>query len=76
MSFFPWSKKDKKSKEKKAGSVAASSTPLASIPASSNDISKSYQSMIQDRWSHPAKIDLNKKLNPKQKTIQAFNIDA
>ena len=26
--------------------------------------------------SHPAKIDLNKKLNPKQKTIQIFNIDA
>lgn len=26
--------------------------------------------------SHPVKIDLNKKLDPKQKTIQAFNIDA
>ena len=26
--------------------------------------------------AHPVKIDLNKKLNPKQKTIQAFNIDA
>ena len=26
--------------------------------------------------SHPIKIDLNKKLNPKQKTIQTFNIDA
>ena len=25
---------------------------------------------------HPVKIDLNKKLDPKQKTIQAFNIDA
>ena len=24
----------------------------------------------------PVKIDLNKKLDPKQKTIQAFNIDA
>ena len=28
------------------------------------------------RFSHPAKIDLNKKLDPKQKTIQVFNIDA
>ena len=26
--------------------------------------------------THPIKIDLNKKLDPKQKTIQAFNIDA
>ena len=26
--------------------------------------------------SHPAKIDLNKKLLPKQKTFQDFNIDA
>ena len=26
--------------------------------------------------AQPVKIDLNKKLNPKQKTIQAFNIDA
>ena len=26
--------------------------------------------------SHPIKIDFNKKLDPKQKTIQAFNIDA
>ena len=26
--------------------------------------------------SHPVKIDLNKKLDPKQKTIQNFNIDA
>ena len=26
--------------------------------------------------AHPVKIDLNKKLDPKQKTIQAFNIDA
>ena len=25
--------------------------------------------------AHPVKIDLNKKLDPKQKTIQAFNID-
>ena len=25
---------------------------------------------------HPIKIDLNKKFDPKQKTIQAFNIDA
>ena len=25
--------------------------------------------------SHPAKIDLNKNLDPKQKTIQAFHID-
>ena len=25
---------------------------------------------------HPIKIDLDKKLGPKQKTIQAFNIDA
>ena len=55
MSFFPWSKKDKKSKEKKAGSVAASSTPLASIPASSNDISKSSQSMIHDKWYNHGK---------------------
>ena len=28
------------------------------------------------RLSHPAKIDLNKKWLPKQKTIQNFNIDA
>ena len=29
-------------------------------------------------WSaaHPVKIDLNKKLDPKQKIIQSFNIDA
>ena len=26
--------------------------------------------------TRPVKIDLNKKLDPKQKTIQAFNIDA
>ena len=26
--------------------------------------------------SHNVKIDLNKKLDPKQKTIQAFNIDS
>ena len=26
--------------------------------------------------SHPVKIDLNKKLDPKQKTIQTFNIDS
>ena len=26
--------------------------------------------------SHPVKIDLDKKLDPKQKTIQKFNIDA
>ena len=26
--------------------------------------------------AHPIKIDLDKKLDPKQKTIQAFNIDA
>ena len=26
--------------------------------------------------AHPVKLDLNKKLDPKQKTIQAFNIDA
>ena len=26
--------------------------------------------------THPAKIDLNKKCLPKQKTIQNFNIDA
>ena len=26
--------------------------------------------------SHPVKIDLNKKLFPKQKTFQAFNINA
>jgi len=40
MSFFPWSKKDKKSKEKKGGSVAASSSVVASSPASasSNEI--------------------------------------
>ena len=27
-------------------------------------------------FSHPVKIDLNKKLDPKQKTIQAYDIDA
>ena len=44
MSFFPWSKKDKKSKEKKGGSVAASSSVVASSPASasSNEISKFF----------------------------------
>ena len=26
--------------------------------------------------THPVKIDLDKKLDPKQKTIQTFNIDA
>ena len=26
--------------------------------------------------AHPVKIELNEKLDPKQKTIQAFNIDA
>ena len=26
--------------------------------------------------AHPVKIDLNKKFDPKQKTIQTFNIDA
>ena len=26
--------------------------------------------------AQPVKLDLNKKLDPKQKTIQAFNIDA
>ena len=25
---------------------------------------------------HPVKIDLNKKLDPKQKTFQTFNVDA
>ena len=25
---------------------------------------------------HPVKIDLNKKLDPNQETVQAFNIDA
>ena len=28
------------------------------------------------RDSHPVKIDLNKKLDPTQKTIQTLNIDA
>lgn len=35
--------------------------------------------VVQYFWpksSHPVKKDLNKKLDPKQKTIQAFNIDA
>ena len=27
------------------------------------------------RASHPVKIDINKNLDPKQKTIQTFNID-
>ena len=27
-------------------------------------------------FTHPVKIDLNKKLDSKQKTIQTFNIDA
>ena len=26
--------------------------------------------------THPVKVDLNKKLDPKQKTIQVFDIDA
>ena len=35
-----------------------------------------WQSKIKGPLSQPVIIDLNKKLNPKQKTIQAFNIDA
>ena len=31
---------------------------------------------MQRDIAHPAKIDLNKKWLPKQKTIQTFNIDA
>ena len=27
-------------------------------------------------WAQPVKINLNKKLDPKQKTIQTLNIDA
>ena len=37
-----------------------------------------FQMALQDVSNilgHPVKIDLNKKLDPKQKTIQAFNID-
>ena len=29
-----------------------------------------------DKKTRPVKIDLNKKLDPKKKTIQTFNIDA
>ena len=38
MSFFPWSKKDKKSKEKKSATVAQQASSPAS--SSSNEISK------------------------------------
>ena len=31
---------------------------------------------VVTRRAHPVKTYLNKKLDPKQKTIQAFNIDA
>ena len=31
---------------------------------------------MQDLYTHPTKIDLNKKWLPKQKTNQNFNIDA
>ena len=31
---------------------------------------------ISNTNSHPAKLDIDKKLLPKQKTIQNFNIDA
>ena len=37
-----------------------------------------FQMSLQDVsniLANPVKIDLNKKLDPKQKTIQAFNID-
>ena len=33
------------------------------------------KAQIEINLSHPAKIDLNKKWLPKQKTIQNFNID-
>ena len=39
-------------------------------------VSSSVTSKIKQYASHPVKMDLNKKLDPKQKTIQAFNIDA
>ena len=29
-----------------------------------------------EQFAHPVKIELNKKLFPKKRTIQAFNIDA
>ena len=35
-----------------------------------------YFFAIESALSHPAKMDLNKKRIPKQKTIQNFNIDA
>ena len=35
---------------------------------------KVLENMVE--YAHPVKIDLNKKLDPKQKTIQNFNIDA
>ena len=31
---------------------------------------------INSEWSQPVKTDLDKKLDPKQKTFQTFNIDA
>ena len=34
------------------------------------------KAQIEINLSHPAKIDLDKKWLPKQKTIQNFNIDA
>ena len=37
----------------------------------------SFRSVTQiNAMPHPIKIDLDKKLDPKQKTIQTFNIDA
>ena len=31
---------------------------------------------LDEEFPHPVKIDLDKRLDPKKKTIQAFNIDA
>ena len=37
---------------------------------------KSFSELASNRGSQPAKVDLNKKSFPKQKTIQNFTIDA
>ena len=39
-------------------------------------LAKSVTAFTKGFQTHPVKIDLDKKLNSKQKTIQSFNIDA
>ena len=46
------------------------------MTARRNRVALGNQEQPAGLLTHPVKIDLNKKLEPKQKTIQAFNIDA